>query len=98
MRIKLGRLVCDTAMTAGTIDNTVTVWVRRTFKERFFSLPWKPWCGWKTYEVTPASGSGVSVTVNPIVGPGLKMASEITFPPGTTIKKRLVRGGWNRAS
>lgn len=98
MRVKLGQLVRDTATATETIDNVVTIWIRRPFKERFFSFPWKPWYGWKIYEVTPAPGSDVSVIVSPIVGPGLKMASEITFPPGTTVKKRLVRGGWDRAS
>lgn len=89
----------ETAMTPETIDNVMTVWIRRSFKERLFSLPWKPWYGWEIYEVTPAPGPGVSVIVNPIViEPGSKMASEITFPPGTTIKKRLVRGGWDHAS
>ena len=89
----------ETAMTTETIDNVMTIWVRRSFRERFLSLPWKPWCGWEVYEITPdPPGPGVSVIVNPIVGPGLKMVSEITFPRGATVKKRLVRGRWDRAS
>lgn len=88
----------ETPMATETLDNVMTIWIRRSFKKRFFSLPWKPWCGWEVYEIMPDSGPGVSVIVNPIVDPELKVVSEITFPRETTIKKRLVRGRWDRAS